>query len=284
MSGTQPTLRTGLRSIERVARRIRHSRRLQGLDRMWAALRPTYDKALSLAGRGAVRRVINGDTPIELGVEHRNTPEAWEPKVWRHLMSRLRPGDVFVDVGAHIGLYALGAAQRVGPTGRVFAFEADPANARDLRRHVALNGHGDIISVIDRAVGDHVGEVAFSAAASLESTVSYADNANATSVAITTLDDWFSGARIDLLKIDVEGYEAHVLRGAKDLLTDGDRAPAYVYVEMHPYAWPAFNTSFDEIRSMLEEARYAIRDIEDNPVDAVSSWSEVVAHRSSAQL
>src|SRR5215471_19195745 len=52
----------------------------------------------------------------------------------------LEPGDVFVDGGAHVGLFTLVAARRVGPGGRVIAFEPSPANRQRLLDNVALNG------------------------------------------------------------------------------------------------------------------------------------------------
>ena len=60
---------------------------------------------------------------------------------------RLTPGDTVVDIGAHIGCFALFAADRVGPTGRVIACEPDPDTCRRLERHVRLNGLGDIVEV-----------------------------------------------------------------------------------------------------------------------------------------
>ena len=64
----------------------------------------------------------------------------YEEVVERTLPQKLRPGSVFYDVGAHIGLLSLVAARLVGTHGTVFAFEADPANAARVDEHARRNG------------------------------------------------------------------------------------------------------------------------------------------------
>ncbi len=87
----------------------------------------------------------------------------WDPRAVRRrrvLMSQQCPGSIFVDVGAHLGLYTLRAAGRIGPEGRIVAFEADPYTATALccERQASRLGN---VRVVPKAVSDHVGSTAF---------------------------------------------------------------------------------------------------------------------------
>ena len=269
----------GLRRIERLAGRMRHSRMLGTLDPMWDRIRPAYNRFLRVAGGGAVLRRINGEDPVALLVQHREIPDEWEPGVWRDLMASLQPGDVFVDVGAHIGLYTVAAARRVGPTGKVHAFEADPTTVRSLAAHARMNGVDDIVRVHPLAVGDHTGTIPYDARGNSQSAVVPADGLGETYVALTTLDGALRGVAVSVIKIDVEGYELQVLRGAGGLLADTVRAPRAIYVEMHPYAWPGHGVAFEDVRDLLESFDYRLRHLDGTPVTTVDTWSEIVAER-----
>src|SRR5262249_684607 len=78
----------------------------------------------------------------------------WEPDESWVIRALLRPGDVFVDVGANVGYFSPLAARAVGPLGRVIAFEPTPPTLEELRHNVALNDlqnvtvHGE--AVLDR--------------------------------------------------------------------------------------------------------------------------------------
>lgn len=136
------------------------------------------------------------------------------------LESVLGPGDVVVDVGANIGNTALAAASRVGPGGRVLAFEPHPRTHAFLLENVALNDARQV-EVVNAAVGDRPGTVKFSSlsADDINRVLASGEADSGLTVPVRTLDEALAGvARIDLLKIDVEGYEKRVLEGAGDVL------------------------------------------------------------------
>jgi FkbM family methyltransferase len=180
----------------------------------------------------------------------------------------LRAGGVVLDVGANVGYYALSAAARVGPGGRVVAFEPGPAAATRLRENASLNGLTNL-QVIEAAVADRPGRLCFhlsgdSEAASLFESATGA--AGSVEVPVTTLDNFVKDAglaRVDLLKIDAEGAEVGILRGGRQLLAGAD-APV-VIVEANPVTLEAAGESVAALRAELERLGYTIAVIEGAP-------------------
>ena len=144
------------------------------------------------------------------------------------LRAYLRLGMVVLDVGANTGLYTSIAAACVGPAGRVFAFEPIPYLARRVRENAELNRLTNV-EVIEAAIGAEVGrsDLHLSAAGGDGWASLYAWNwsgPETLSVPVLALDDWLEAAsieRVDLVKIDVEGAEHDVLRGAVRSLATG---------------------------------------------------------------
>lgn len=157
--------------------------------------------------------------------------QPYEPVEMRLFMMLAPPGAVVIDVGANVGQYALLAARLVGPAGRVHAFEPASATYGLLQRSIALNGLQNLV-LNQVAVSDSSGDVELqlnreSALAGLGVT-GRGFAIGSERVHRITLDEYAAGAglgMIDLLKIDVEGHEGHVLRGAETLL---ERSPAVV--------------------------------------------------------
>lgn len=158
------------------------------------------------------------------------TGRPYEPRTTQLVLSTLRDGDVFVDVGANHGYFSVLAALRVAPAGRVFAFEPNPSAAGRLRAVVRANGAERIVTVAQVALSDgettdtplFLSPVAeLDGLASLhpawvgESGLALADAARVL-VATATYDAWAAKVgvgTVDLMKIDVEGGEEAVVRG-----------------------------------------------------------------------
>ena len=149
-------------------------------------------------------------------------------------LSRLRAGSVFVDVGANIGPYTVPAARKVGPAGRVVAVEASPRVFPYLAHNVELNQLSNVRLVQCAALAqdrenvpfydappDHFGMGALAAQF----------NAQPVGVQARTLDSVLTEAgvdRVDLLKVDVEGFEFDVFMGAERLLR-GQQPPPILF-------------------------------------------------------
>jgi FkbM family methyltransferase len=158
-----------------------------------------------------------------------------EEAVQKLLAERLRPGMVFYDLGANIGLFSLLAARAVGPEGRVFSFEPDPAVVARLRRNVAKNGFANI-AVVEAGVWSASGELNFIPAEARSpdrGTGRFVTGArDGTSLLkCVSLDDFIADHSIpDGIKCDVEGAEIEVVRGAEKLMRS--RRP-WILAEMH---------------------------------------------------
>lgn len=141
----------------------------------------------------------------------------------RHLIQRfLKPGDVFVDVGAHLGLLSLAAAQAMQGQGKIFAFEPFPRTRDMLEKSFWINGYTDMIKVYDAAVSDHIGEAnLFLGATSghhsiFELEVPKGYPKHQIRVPVVTLDSALpTGQAVNLLKIDAEGAELNIIEGAR---------------------------------------------------------------------
>lgn len=142
-----------------------------------------------------------------------------EPKVKEFLTSRFRAGDVFVDVGANVGAYSLRALSR-GMT--VYSFEPNPENIKILKRNAEINRLPAV--VLEYALGASEGTVRMSQNGATSRIID-----QGIEVPVRTLDG-LGYPRVDLLKVDVEGYELEVFRGAKDTLA---RCHPDVMIEMH---------------------------------------------------
>jgi FkbM family methyltransferase len=128
------------------------------------------------------------------------------------LLHFLRPGDLMLDVGANVGSYTVLAS---GVTGaRTMAFEPDPDTVAELRRNVELNGLGDLVDLHPVALGASETEVRFTVGGDTVNHVAGPNDKVWRTVRQVRLDDITAGTSPVMIKIDVEGYEEEVLKGA----------------------------------------------------------------------
>jgi FkbM family methyltransferase len=250
-------------TVERLARAIRHSPALERAGPLWDAVRPAYDAVLlHVYQRRGLARTINGER-FRIDPRCRNLREEHEPLVWSRLVGEARPGDRAVDVGGHLGVYSVALARRVRPRGRVVVFEPDDGNAILLKRNVELNGVAQVVHHKPAALGRKSGRARFTGGVSQ---ISRVDEGGEREVLMSTLDAEFPDDRVDLLKIDVEGYELEVLAGGATLLTDPLRRPRLLAVEIHPPQLEHLGQSPDEVASLLNTYGYETRELVVDPL------------------
>lgn len=177
---------------------------------------------------------FNPASPVQMEMAQALASAAgYEPATWDAFREFIRPGDTVVDVGAHVGVLTCLAGRLVGPTGHVIAFEPHLGNRAQLLKHIRLNGM-DWIEADKRAVSDEPGTVPFYACADNDGGHALWDPALSKANVLTKarpsvrpvqtvrLDDAIPKARrpVRFLKIDTEGAEVHVLRGAERILRE----------------------------------------------------------------
>ena len=167
---------------------------------------------------------FNGGLAHKLGI--------YELHLQNYIINSLHPGDVFYDVGAHIGFVSMLASKLVGHDGIVYSFEPLPANIKLLNKHLTEN-HIDNCLIVQKAVADHSGTINLHYDSSVSPTPSI-HNTKGQSINVRSISlDEFSVDHEwpDLIKVDVEGAEVEVLIGSKKLLVD-EQAPAWI-IEVH---------------------------------------------------
>jgi FkbM family methyltransferase len=186
----------------------------------------------------------------------------YEPAQTRLYVALAAPGDTVVDVGANFGWYTVAFARLVGPSGRLIAFEPMPAFAEMAREAIALNGITDIVTLVESGLGTDAGEFVVYRFRDLPmGHASATDLGRSDAVAHTCkvqrLDDYLQGAqidRVDVVKIDVEGFESDVLAGAQKLLTRAD-APLVAF-EVNPECLKHRGLPLNAAQSVLSAAGY----------------------------
>jgi FkbM family methyltransferase len=145
----------------------------------------------------------------------------------------VRPGDRCVDVGANVGVHTVRLARLVGADGEVIAIEPDPDVVQRTNRNIALNGLSNV-RVISAAASERAGEMRLYRPSPWDTNRARASLIHhpyltgvETTVPVVTVDDICSGAQVALIKIDVEGHEVLVVRGAAD--TIARYAPSVIF-------------------------------------------------------
>jgi FkbM family methyltransferase len=266
--------------METTVRRFKRGLGLTSRSRFVAKMRPAYDSLLNFCyGRRGLVRVINGKESIRIRPAHRYSAEHYEPAVFDYLKAQIQPRAVVLDVGAHVGLFTVLLARWAGPNGQVFAFEPTPVTRAALRDHLTLNQVADRVTVCPWAVSDNEGRsLVYTVSNSPENTLApiHGRLANASAIAIemTTIDAFCAVREIrpTLIKIDIEGYELHALRGAKRTLL---RHHPLVVVELHPMNWPEIGVTGEQVIEFLRDVNYRLLPLE-GQADAFSEYGHVV--------
>lgn len=176
----------------------------------------------------------------------------YEAPIVAELEKRCQPDTCFLDVGANLGFYSILAAQ-IAFKGTIHAFEIDPELVTEILRNRVLNGFDNLI-VVSGAVWDTDGELftfGMDQAGDKTTNVVQQTNAKAPVVATSlTLDSYCEHYQLrpNIVKIDVEGAEYHVLQGMKNILAGVDS----LFLEIHPQLLQRFGNSVGDIQRFLD--------------------------------
>lgn len=199
----------------------------------------------------------------------------------KFLKKFLRKGDCFFDIGANIGLFSLNASPIIGIDGEIFAFEPTPITFNRLNENVLLNEFNNIktenigLSDVKGELEFHTANNGYDALNSIVKLSELGDDYSTIVVKADTIDNFIKSEKIghiDLMKIDVEGWELNVAKGAKKLFSMPD-APVlmveftetnafaagyylgelYDYIKSFGYTWYTYNAEENVLN--LEEKK-----------------------------
>lgn len=208
-----------------------------------------------------------------------------------YVLHHLQAGDAFIDAGAHVGYFSLPAAKRVGPTGRVIAIEPTPAALQMLQRNIELN-HMEWIKVIGAAASDHDGRAVLRVnswspmwnSLTMHVGASVEGGVPVPTIALDSVLAAEGWPRVAGIKLDVEGVENAVLRGARETLA---RNPgAFVIFELSGLDPDRREVSAEALQ-ILESHNYRFRRLQEGgasgllaardllpSVDRTTKWQE----------
>lgn len=187
--------------------------------------------------------------------------EREDTRLFRRLVT---PGDMVIDVGANIGHYASQFASLVGPRGRVLAIEPDPRNAARLRLRLARRPQARVHQV---AAGEAPGDIRLYLSRNNSAdhrTFDSGDGRPSIRVACVRLDDMVPpGCRVQLIKIDVQGHELAVLRGARRVIEESPNIR--VVMEYWPHGLRKAGCEPEKLLRCIEECGLTAMDMRGRP-------------------
>jgi FkbM family methyltransferase len=233
---------------------VRRSPAAHPLRRMLARSAPAGPQRIEVCGG----RMKGTALFVDLSCEKYYWLGTHEERVQDALAEHVSPGLTVYDVGAHAGFFTLLASRLAGPSGRVFAFEPRPDNVERLHRNIDANRVTNV-DVIPAALSDRSGSAAFVMHEStLEGRLADPGEMSAASVRTEAIDALVRDgmAPPDLMKVDVEGAEGGVIRGAARTI---DAHRPVMLIEVHSieagrevaFAMPCAYT-FEDIETRIE--------------------------------
>jgi FkbM family methyltransferase len=249
----------------------RHFREPGWLERLTASVRLTrapgwvrvpmkraYEAALrALPGDHLTCRLPDGESFL---VDPAHRQLTWNAEEYAALKMAVRAGATVIDAGANVGAYTLLFATWAGAEGAVYAFEPASASRAGLARHLAINGLADRVTIRREAVTDGSGSRRFiDRGTDGGNRIARPADQDSIEVPVISIDEFCgtSGVIPDVIKIDVEGAELDVLRGARQTIARCGASLA-VFVELHPSLWSGAGISRQDFARELQAQRLVI--------------------------
>jgi FkbM family methyltransferase len=224
---------------------------------------------------GWVEFPFHGET-IRLCSAFRSWNLDYESAALHSFLELIAPGDVVWDIGANIGIYTIMAGKRVGPAGKVVCWEPHPKTVETLGRHVGANGLQERCEIIPAAVSDGaVAQVSFRLEADPTTSRMARSSVHPPQDLITTqaksLDEWRQefDRQPRVVKVDVEGAEALVLRGGSKLLSGQFGSRPLILVAVHPQFLGEFGCKPQDIEEICGRLNYLSFDLQRRPAAPV---------------
>ena len=180
--------------------------------------------------------------------------KSYSDRAERELLRKiLFKGAVVVDVGANIGIYSRFLSRYVGPKGVVHSFEPSPDN---FRRLSAATRNLSNVRLTQAVIGERSGECKLYVSDKLNvdhRAYETDDSRRVIPIEMIALDDYFkTGQRVDLIKMDIQGYELHALRGAQRVLQEN--SDINLLLEFWPAGLEQAGVSWETLVEMLQRS------------------------------
>jgi FkbM family methyltransferase len=211
----------------------------------------------------------------------------WEPLETSILLRCIEPGYRVVDVGANVGYYTLLFSRLVGKTGKVWAFEPEPANYKLLCASVLINDCTNVVCEC-KAVAERIGtQSLYLSSFNLGDHRLYPSSGRtACEVETTTLDEYIADQPLDFIKIDTQGSEPRILTGMSGLV-ENCRTQLGCLIEFSPGLLERSGFGLEAFLALLHslEARVYWIDVQEKKVElARLEHPEADLHRIAGQM
>lgn len=186
----------------------------------------------------------------------------YEKETFDFFGKNIAPDHTVLDIGAHIGLYSVFFSKRISGNGRVICFEPTPGTFAILQQTVQLNQLGNC-TLVNAAIAEKSGTLKFNLTthngegSNANSLVRTDRTVNAVDVKVYSIDDYRCAEKlkIDVLKIDVEGYELNALKGAKETF---ERDKPLGILALHPAAIKQLGQTLGQIWDLLVDYKCTV--------------------------
>lgn len=228
----------------------------------------------SIVVRQGFRLELDADEAIDFGLLMLRD---FEPGLRRAIERSVRPGDIVLDIGANSGIHTLLLARQVGSEGRVYAFEPTAFAFAKMQKNLSLNPEfAPQVQPLEIGLTDVPGHAlpdAISSSWNLSAPIAAANPldmgyAQSTSGARTlTLDEWSAEntlTRLDWIKLDVDGFEVRVLRGALGTLA---KWRPKIFLEIAPHHFVRPEETFEHLIEIIRDAGYRLHDLNGVPIE-----------------
>ena len=174
----------------------------------------------------------------------------YEPYETKLILRQVKAGDVVVDVGANIGYYTILLADKVEKSGKVYAFEPDITSFEILKKNIKENNLKNVVAV-NAAVGSKVGKLKLHKSKdNLGDHKLYGDGKNIEEIKIIKLDDYLADIKIDLIKVDTQGWDPEVIKGSEKLIK---KNKPVIFMEYSPASYKVAKLNEKEMMKFLRK-------------------------------
>ncbi|MFH0869460.1 MAG: FkbM family methyltransferase [archaeon] len=184
---------------------------------------------------------------------------SFEPFESKTIMDNVKEGDVVIDIGANLGFYTLLLARKVGPKGKVYAFEPDTEMFALLKKNVKANGFRNV-KLFPMAVYDRSKTLSFSGYSS-DVDSGFVSKEGARKVKAVSIDSLFANKRVDFIKMDIEGSEGMAFKGM--VKTARKNPKIRIVTEFFPHLLKNHSVNNDRFYDLLKKEGFKLWDMDE---------------------